>query len=72
MIYVNLCIVTFIFGPLINGGYSLSEETYAHSLCFVVKLFIHSQTSTVAPLKFGNGINNFTPHFIMYVITHPR
>ena len=23
------------------------------------KLLIHSQTLTVAPLKFGNGINNF-------------
>ena len=32
------------------------------------KLLIHSWTST-APLKFGNGISNFIPHFMMDVIT---
>ena len=28
-------------------------------------------TSTVPPLKFGNGISNFIPHVIMDVITYP-
>ena len=32
--------------------------------------FIHSQTSTVPPLRFGM-ISNFLPHIIMDVITYP-
>ena len=36
-----------------------------------MELLIHSQTSAVPPLKFGNGSVNFTPQFIMNVITYP-
>ena len=36
-----------------------------------MKLFIHSQTSTVAPLKFGNVLSNFVLYFTGCVITYP-
>ena len=36
-----------------------------------MKLFIHSQTSTVQLLKVGNGISNFIPHFNWHVMTYP-
>ena len=33
-----------------------------------MKLLIHCQTLTVAPLKFGKWISNFTPHVTGFVI----
>ena len=36
-----------------------------------VKLFIHSQTPTAVPLKFGKWICNFIPQFTRHVITYP-
>ena len=40
------------------------------SVKFGIKLLSHSQTSTVQPSKFGNGLapSSHTPHFIMDVI----
>ena len=36
-----------------------------------IKLFIHSQTSSVQPLKVWGGINNFIPHSAGHVIIYP-
>ena len=36
-----------------------------------MKIFILSQTSTVAPLEFGGERNDLLLHFIMAVIAHP-
>ena len=37
-----------------------------------MKLHIHSQTSTVQPLKFGNGYVISSHSFTGHVITYPR
>ena len=62
------CDSVALVGWVIHGRHRISEVGMPSNCGVKLHVFIHSQTSTVKELKFGNGVSNFTPHLSGHVI----